>query len=133
MRISVRGCWSRGCGEALGDEVQHGSNLLACHVKLLHDFLDAQILKIFNDCRHGQPRMPKHPCAADLVEIAFHGVTLRPIKRCHRLLPPYIVISIASCYDVSRSALCPMLGSLKPRKPQENPRMNCLTSHVQGV
>jgi hypothetical protein len=31
--------------EALGDEFEYGRDLLACHVELFHDFLDAEVLQ----------------------------------------------------------------------------------------
>src|SRR4029453_13518257 len=115
MRIGVRGCGGRG-GEALGHEDQHGANLFACDVKLLHPFLDAQIRKVFNHRRHWQPCLPKHPCTTDDVGMAFNRVTLRPIKHCHRLLPSFLVVLYRS------RLLCVTLGFLSNIGRPKNPR-----------
>jgi hypothetical protein len=50
----------------LSHELNDGGNLLARHVELFHHFFDAQIFRVFNDRRDGQPRIAKHPRAADL-------------------------------------------------------------------
>jgi hypothetical protein len=40
--------------QALSDEVEHSSDLLARHVELLHDLLDAEIFEILDDRGNGQ-------------------------------------------------------------------------------
>ena len=41
--------------EALGDEFEYSRDLLACHVELLHDLLDAEVLQVLDDGGDGEP------------------------------------------------------------------------------
>src|ERR1700691_2301069 len=62
--------------EALRHKIEHGGNLLPRHVELFHHFFDGQILKVLDHCSNGQPRILKHPRAANLARDALHGGAL---------------------------------------------------------
>ncbi len=73
---------------ASGGEIEHGLNLLACHVKLLDDFLNVGAgSKILEYSGNRHPGIPKHPRATQPPRHAFHCRTLRPVKSCHFQVP----------------------------------------------
>src|SRR4030088_2081408 len=75
--------WNRLSAEALRHEVEHCRDLLARHVELLDDLVDAEILEVLDDRGHGQARALEHPGAAHLTRNALDGWTLGPVKQCH--------------------------------------------------
>jgi hypothetical protein len=68
--------------KTLSHELEHGHHLLARHVELLDDLVDAEILEVLDDRGHRQARAFKHPDTAHLARDAFDGWTLGPVKRC---------------------------------------------------
>ena len=81
MSIGAPGGLPRGRPlEALRHKLKHRCDLLPRHVELFHDFFDAQIFKILDDCGNRQPGVLKNPRAADLAGDALHGGALRPIE-----------------------------------------------------
>src|SRR5918993_3330859 len=50
--------------QALSYEFEHGGDLLARHVELLHDLLDAEVLEVLDDGGDRQARALEHPGAA---------------------------------------------------------------------
>ena len=71
--------WNRLSAEALRHEVEHCSDLLARHVELLDNLVDAEILEVLDDRGHGQARALEHPGAAHLTRDALDGWTLGPV------------------------------------------------------
>src|SRR6185503_12745074 len=57
--------------QALSHELEHGVDLLARHVELLHDFIDTEVLEVLDDRRNGQTGALEHPGAAHLAGNAF--------------------------------------------------------------
>src|SRR6266849_6426435 len=80
-RTSTGGDWVG--AQALSHELENGRHLLARHVELLNDLVDAEILEILNDRGHGQTGALEHPGTTDPVRDAFDDRTPRPVKRCH--------------------------------------------------
>src|SRR5687767_3514600 len=66
--------------EALGDEFEYGRDLLARHVELLHDLLDAEVLQVLDDGGDREPCALEHPGAAYLAWNALDGRALGPVK-----------------------------------------------------
>lgn len=54
--------------EALRDELEHGRDLLARHLELLHDLINAEVLEAFDDRGHGKSGALEHPGAAPPAE-----------------------------------------------------------------
>ena len=67
--------------QALSHELEHGRHLLARHVELLDDLVDAEILEVLDDRGDGQTRALEHPGAAHLAGDALDGRALGPVKR----------------------------------------------------
>src|SRR5262245_51777303 len=65
--------------QAVGYEVEHGCDLLAGHVELLHDLLDTEVLEVLDHGGHGQAGPLEHTGAAHLAWDALAGRTLGPV------------------------------------------------------
>jgi hypothetical protein len=66
--------WNRLSAETLRHEVEHCGDLLAPHVELLDNLVDAEILEVLDHRGHGQPRAFEHPGTAHLAPDAFDGL-----------------------------------------------------------
>jgi hypothetical protein len=65
-------------------EFENSVDLLAGHMELIDDFLDARTrFEVFENRSHGHPGVAKNPGSATPVRHAFHRETLRPIESCH--------------------------------------------------
>src|SRR3954449_5569258 len=69
--------------QTVGHELEDGSHLLARHIELFDDFVDAEILEVFDDRGHRQAGALEHPYATDFVGDALDGGALGPVKCCH--------------------------------------------------
>ena len=63
---------------ALSDEIQHGCYLVARHIELLHDVVDAEIFDILDDGGDGQPGALEHSGTGDSARDALDGLALGP-------------------------------------------------------
>ena len=77
-------------------KVQYRGDLFARHVKLFHDFLDAQGHPPgFQRCRHGQAGSTENPRPADFSGHTFYRRTFCPIE-CHAPLNSVLAESLGS-------------------------------------
>jgi hypothetical protein len=72
-----------GSSQGLSYELEDSGYLLARHVELLDDLVNAEVLEVLNDRGHGQAGAFEHPRATDLAGDALHSGALGPIGRCH--------------------------------------------------
>jgi hypothetical protein len=59
-------------------EVEYGGDLLARHVELLHDLVNAEVFEVLDDGSHRQAGTFEHPGAAHLPGDALDGGAPRP-------------------------------------------------------
>src|SRR6266513_1272008 len=112
--------------QAASCKFEHSPDLFRRHMELLNDFLDAGArFEILEDRRHGHPCTSKNPCTAAPARHAFHYLTLRPVKCCHRE-SPFVILAHGcvspsgagrSPLDSQRARTFPAVGHLSARKP----------------
>ena len=78
--------WSVCQARALRHELENRCHLLACHVELFDDLVNAEILEVFDDRSGRQPGALEHPDATDSVRDALDGGALGPVKCCRNSL-----------------------------------------------
>ena len=67
--------WDFGA-KALSHELQYSRHLFARHVELLHDLIDAHVLKVLDHCSHGETSAFEHP-GADTTDRRMPMATVR--------------------------------------------------------
>ena len=106
-------------------KVKHRRNLLPGHVELFHYFLDAQILKILNDCGDRQAGIAKYPCAAESLRHAFDGstmdTTLRKVGGSIMLIVPPALLDMLQLRPGSKVGVAVHKGRLVV-EPRLRPR-----------
>ncbi len=66
-------------------KLQNRLHLFARNAELLHQFVNAHVLKIVEHQRNRRTRAAKNPRTAALARHALHGRALRPIEICHAI------------------------------------------------
>src|SRR5882762_8163084 len=111
--------WNRLSAETLRHELEHGRDLLARHVELLHNLLDAEVFEVLDDSGHGQTGALEHPGTTHLAGDALDDRAPGPVKCCHGLNSSLKLTATRLTGHVGR--LTPLAGAPQPAAPTRQP------------